>query len=128
MLCLNDLLFDRYLKAARISGKYVPLTTREDLKGVQYARGRCIFSMPEYVAGLQFDAVYLLHADQSDLSDEMLSQGARRRYVHRMYLGASRAQRKLIISSSLERGGVSELLDGPLQAGSVRRLNVGSVK
>ncbi|WP_454882634.1 UvrD-helicase domain-containing protein [Sphingomonas oryzagri] len=128
VLCLNDLLFDRYLKAARINGKYVPLTTREDLKGVQYARGRCIFSMPEYVAGLQFDAVYLLHADQSDLSDEMLSQGARRRYVHRMYLGASRAQKKLMISASLERGGKSEVLDGPLHAASLRRIDVGSGK
>ncbi|WP_313393283.1 UvrD-helicase domain-containing protein [Sphingobium yanoikuyae] len=125
VLCLNELLFDRYLKAARINGKYVPLTTREDLKGVQYARGRCIFSMPEYVAGLQFDAVYLLHADQSDLSDEMLSQGARRRYVHRMYLGASRAQKKLVISTSLERGGKSEVLDGALHSKSLIRFDVG---
>ena len=121
VLCLNDLLFEKYLKAARINGKYVPLTTREDLKGVQYARGRCIFSMPEYVAGLQFDVVYLLHVDQSDLGDEMLSQGARRRYVHRVYLGASRAQNKLMLSASLERGGTSELLVGPLQAKSLNQ-------
>ncbi|MFT8886335.1 MAG: UvrD-helicase domain-containing protein [Acetobacter papayae] len=124
VLCLNELLFDRYLKASRISGKYVPLTTREDLKSLQYARGRCIFSMPEYVAGLQFDAVYLLHADQSDIGSEMLSQGARRRYVHRLYLGASRAQKKLAISASLERGGKSEVLDGPLQAGSLELVDI----
>jgi hypothetical protein len=128
VLCLNDLLFERYLKASRIGSKYVSLTTREDLKGVQYARGRCIFSMPEYVAGLQFDAVYLLHVDQSDLGDEMLSQGARRRYVHRVYLGASRAQTKLIISASMERGGKSEVLDGPLRAGSLQQQEGGSDK
>jgi len=128
VLCLNDMLFERYLKASRINGKYVSLTAREDLKGVQYARGRCIFSMPEYVAGLQFDAVYLLHADQSDLGNEMLSQGARRRYVHRIYLGASRAQKKLLISTSLQRGGTSEVLDGPLQARSLRPVDVGAGK
>lgn len=125
VLCLNDHLFERYLKASRINGKYVPLTTREDLKGVQYARGRCIFSMPEYVAGLQFDAVYLLHVDQSDLGDEMLSQGARRRYVNRAYLGASRAQTKLMMSASRERGGRSEILDGPIRAGSLLQQEVG---
>ncbi|BCA62672.1 hypothetical protein HMP09_1906 [Sphingomonas sp. HMP9] len=125
VLCLNDYLFERYLKASRIAGKYVSLTTREDLKGVQYARGRCIFSMPEYVAGLQFDAVYLLHVDQSDLGDEMLSQGARRRYVNRVYLGASRAQTKLMMSASIERGGRSEILDSPLHAGSMEQLDIG---
>jgi hypothetical protein len=124
VLCLNDTLFERSLKASRINGKYVALTTREDLKGVQYARGRCIFSMPEYVAGLQFDSVYLLHVDQADLSDEMLSQGARRRYVHRVYLGASRAQTKLALSASIERGGQSEVLDGPLQAGSLEKQEI----
>ena len=125
VLCLNDYLFERYLKASRIAGKYVPLTTREDLKGVQYARGRCIFSMPEYVAGLQFDAVYLLHVDQSDLGDEMLSQGARRRYVNRVYLGASRAQTKLMMSASIERGGRSEILESPLHAGSMEQMDIG---
>ncbi|MBB3983445.1 hypothetical protein GGR44_003136 [Sphingobium fontiphilum] len=126
VLCLNDQLFEVYLKASRINGMYTPLTTREDLKGVQYARNRCIFSMPEYVAGLQFDTVYLLHVDQSDLGDEMLSQGARRRYVNRAYLGASRAQCKLLLSTSLERGGKSEILDGPINAGSLIQQKVGA--
>jgi hypothetical protein len=67
------------------------------------------------VAGLQFEVVYLIHADQSDLSDELLSQGARRRYVNRVYLGASRAQRLLVVASSRERGGRSEILEAPLE-------------
>lgn len=124
VLCLNDILFDQYLQASRISGKFIPLTTREDLKALQYSRGRCIFSMPEYVAGLQFDTVYLLHVDQADLDDEMLSQGARRRYVNRVYLGASRAQAKLVLSTSLERGGASEVLEGPRRLGSLEETEV----
>ena len=115
VLCLNEDLFDKYLSASRIQGKYVAITTREDLKELQRARGRCVFSMPEYVAGLQFDTVFLLHADQADLAQEHLSQGARRRYVSRVYLGASRAQRRLVIASSKGRGGRSEILKGPLQ-------------
>ncbi len=114
VLCLNEDLFDKYRKMGRIEGKFVPVTSREDLKELQFARARCVFSMPEYVSGLQFEAVFLIHADQTDLSDELLSQGARRRYVNRVYLGASRAQYRLIIAACLERGGRSEVLAGPL--------------
>lgn len=114
VLCLNDDLFDTYRKAGRLAGKFVPVTSREELKELQYAKARCVFSMPEYVAGLQFDAVFLIHADQTDLSNEYLSQGARRRYVSRVYLGASRAQTRLVIATSRERGGTSEILKGPL--------------
>lgn len=119
VLCLNDAIFERSRQASRIAGKFVALTSREDLKAVQYARTRCVFSKPEYVAGLQFEVVYLLHADNADLSDEMLSQGARRRYLHRFYLGASRAKTKLIVTASRERGGYSEMLNGALQLGSL---------
>lgn len=119
VLCLNDAIFDRSRQASRIAGRFVPLTSREDLKAVQYARTRCVFSKPEYVAGLQFEVVYLLHADNADLSDEMLSQGARRRYLHRFYLGASRAKTKLVITASRERGGYSEMLKGTLRLGSL---------
>jgi len=37
---------------------------------LQYARSRCEFSMPEYVAGLQFEVVYLIHADKAELDEE----------------------------------------------------------
>jgi hypothetical protein len=114
VLCLNDDLFDRYRKAGRIQGKFVPVTSREDLKELQFARTRCVFSMPQYVAGLQFEFVFLIHADQTDLSDDFLSQSARRRYVNRVYGGASRAQRRLMIAASKERGGKSEILNGPI--------------
>jgi len=119
VLCLNETLFDTYQKASRIQGKFVAVTSREDLKELQWARSRCVFSMPEYVAGLQFDVVFIIHADQLDLSDVYLSQGARRRYVSRLYLGASRAQQKLILAVSEARGGKSEVLSGPLKNGSL---------
>lgn len=119
VLCLNSELFDMWRAAGRLEGKFVSVTSREELKELQYANTRCVFSMPEYVAGLQFDTVFIIHADQADLSDEYLSQGARRRYVNRLYLGASRAQKCLMIAASDERGGQSEVLNGPLQNGSL---------
>ena len=121
VLCLNEQLFDVYRKASRIKDKHVAITTREDLRELRYARTRCVFSMPEYVAGLQFDTVFLIHADAVDLADEYVSQSAKRRYVSRLYLGASRAARVLKVLSSQGRGGESPILAGPIAAGTLLR-------
>lgn len=113
VLCLNEALFDKIRVAGRVQEKFVPITTREDLKELRYAKNKCVFSMPEFVAGLQFHTVFLIHADSADY-DEDQGQGARRRYVSRVYLGASRAARRILLSSSKEHGGASQLLAAPL--------------
>ena len=110
ILCMNETLFDTYRKAGRIQDKFVALTSREDMRELRYAKKKCIFSMPEYVAGLQFDTVFLIHVDQVDFQSEYLSVGARRRYVSRAYLGASRAKKTLVIASTLDRSGASDIL------------------
>jgi hypothetical protein len=61
--------------------------------------------MPEYVAGLQFHSVYLIHVDAADAGLGEQSIGARRRFFSRCYPGASRAVEKLELSSSRERAG-----------------------
>lgn len=122
VLCLNETLFDKIRVAGRVREKFVPITTREDLKELRYAKSKCVFSMPEYVAGLQFHTVFLIHADSADY-DEGQGQGTRRRYVSRVYLGASRAARKILLSSSKEHGGPNQLLATPLANGTLRRLN-----
>ena len=66
--------------------------------------------MPEYVAGLQFDTVYLIEANENDVAETGAGLAARRRFVSAVYLGASRAQRVLEIFSNMTRGGrISEL-------------------
>lgn len=121
VLCMNEFIFDKYRRAGKIQDKIVSVTSREDLKELSYATNKCIFSLPEYVAGLQFESVYIIHADQVDLEIEYITPGARRRYVSRLYLGASRAVNKLYIASSKERGGSSSLLEAPLRNESLIR-------
>jgi hypothetical protein len=113
VLCLNEALFDEIRIAGRVRDKFVPITTRDDLKELRYAKNKCVFSMPEFVAGLQFHTVILIHANSADY-DEDLGLGTRRRYVSRVYLGASRAARKILLSSSKEQGGPCQLLNVPL--------------
>jgi len=122
VLCLNEALFDKIRIAGRVRDKFVPITTREDLKELRYAKSKCVFSMPEFVAGLQFHTVFLIHADSADY-DEDQGQGTRRRYVSRVYLGASRAARKILLSSSKEHGGPSQLLATPLANSTLRRVS-----
>jgi hypothetical protein len=119
VLCLNEVLFDKIRVAGRVRDKFVPITTREDLKELRSAKSKCVFSMPEFVAGLQFNTVFLIHADSADY-DEDQGQGSRRRYVSRVYLGASRAARKILVLSSKEHGGASQLLSPPLDNGTLR--------
>jgi hypothetical protein len=122
VLCLSETLFDKIRLAGRVQDKFVPITTRDDLKELRYAKSKCVFSMPEFVAGLQFHTVFLIHADSADY-DKDQGQGTRRRYVSRVYLGASRAARTILVSSSKEHGGPSQLFDAPLANTTLRRVS-----
>lgn len=118
ILSLNSERFEKTRHAGRVSGKFVAITSREDLKELKYARQKFVFSMPEYVAGLQFDTVILIHVDRCDYDDGM-SSGFRRRYISMAYLGVSRAVNRVFICSSDDRGGFSSLLDSPRNAKSI---------
>lgn len=120
VLCMNEHLFDKYREASRIKDLFVSITSRDQMNELKYAKRKCVFSMPEYVAGLQFDTVYLIHVDELDFEDKNRGSGFQRRYISRCYVGASRAANRLILASSQERGGPSKILAGPLQSGSLR--------
>jgi len=119
VLCLNEQLFEVYRTASRLAPKHVTVTSRDDLRQLRYAKSRCVFSMPDYVAGLQFDSVYLIHADAVDYDEVQGSQGATRRYISRIYLGASRASRNLVVACSQARGGIAEPLRKSIERGSL---------
>lgn len=119
ILCLNERLFDEYIKSKRVMDRTVVLTSRDQINDLRYAKSRCIFSIPEYVAGLQFDVVYLIHVDRAELREADYDVGLYRRTISRSYLGASRAAKKLVLATSEERGGKSDILNCPLAQGSL---------
>lgn len=112
VLCMSLDMFRIYREAGRIKDDVVRVESREDLDQLRYAKRKCVLSMPEYVAGLQFETVYLIHVDAADWAAQDLSVGAKRRYLSRLYLGASRAASRLVLVSSRERGGASPILSG----------------
>lgn len=120
VLCVSEDQFDKYITAAsgQFAGKHLPITSREPSSELRHAGKRFIFSMPEYVAGLQFDTVFLIHVDISEAPNDA-GDGIRRRFISNIYLGASRAEKTLQISACMSRGGKSDVLDMALQRKSL---------
>lgn len=123
VLCASEEQFDKYLVTAggQFAGKHIAITSREPSSELRHAGKRFVFSMPEYVAGLQFDTVFLIHVDASEAPLDS-SSGMRRRFVSNIYLGASRAENTLNLSACLSRGGKSDILDIALERRSLAEL------
>ncbi|EPE4803180.1 UvrD-helicase domain-containing protein [Vibrio vulnificus] len=120
VLCVNTERYDFYANTlGRIKGKFVKLSSRDEIVRPQKSKGKCIFSMPDYVAGLQFDVVFLIHIDKNELDEDFPHSGQYRRFISQIYLGSSRARKRLILASSLERRGPSSVLDGALADSSL---------
>ncbi|MGO3744866.1 MAG: UvrD-helicase domain-containing protein [Alcaligenes aquatilis] len=120
VLCASEEMFDLYLNAAsgQFEGAILPIIDRAPSSELRHAGKKFIFSMPEYVAGLQFDTVFLLNVDASDAPADA-SVGLRRRFISNLYLGSSRAEKTLKLSSCLNRGGPSNILSMALDRKSL---------
>lgn len=123
VLCASEEQFDKYLIAAsgQFEGKHLPIRSREPSSDLRHAGKRFVFSMPEYVAGLQFDTVFLIHVDAAEAPLEA-SSGMRRRFISNIYLGASRAESTLNLCACLSKGGKSDILDIALARRSLKEL------
>ncbi|QNN65565.1 UvrD-helicase domain-containing protein [Sphingomonas rhizophila] len=118
VICLNERLFDVYRQAGRGKGLHVPVVSREEMAELKYARRKFVLSMPEYVAGLQFEEVHLINVDEADF-DIKHGVNAQRRMISRLYLGASRARNKLYLHSANEQRGPAKILTGSLSNGTL---------
>lgn len=120
VICASEEAFKLYQGPVqgRFSKDVFLVDSREATMNMRHIRKRFIFSMPEYVAGLQFDTVYLIHVNQAE-APESVGIGRRRQLISNIYLGASRAENRLTVCSSEERGGPSDVLDMALARGSL---------
>ncbi|CDN53931.1 Hypothetical protein RG1141_CH15880 [Neorhizobium galegae bv. officinalis bv. officinalis str. HAMBI 1141] len=109
IICMNEILYAVYRDAGRHSGEFISIESREDLNGIRYAGKRFIYSSPEFVSGLQFDDVIVIHADRRTVDENDLGPLRRRRNLSRLYLAASRASKRLTFCASLELGGISPI-------------------
>lgn len=124
VLCASEALFKRYLEAGQHRDLFLPISDREQLSGLRHAGKRFVFSTPDFVAGVQFDTVYLIEVNDGEVEDGPYSTGALRRFVSTVYLGASRAEQVLEIYSSEERGGPSRVLRHAINNGALDAIDI----
>ena len=123
IICLDDTLYKVYRQAGMYSNDLVCIEGREDIAKLRYAGRKFILSTPEYVSGLQFEVVFLLHADAGVLDNDELGPRKKRLNVRRLYLASTRASNELHIACSNELGGRSRIFDHALSSGSLKLIS-----
>jgi hypothetical protein len=97
--------------------------SKEDTIKLQYKKKRIVISQPYYVIGLQFDAVILtgcyIHFDEQD-GNQMYNL---RRFISDIYLGSSRASKKLIISSNTSIGSIPNFINNAVDKNCLVKIN-----
>lgn len=124
ILCMD---YDRFLRLrgpAQGQNKKTIFTisSRDDVDRLRFLSQRIVFSTPEYVAGLQFDTVVLIDANADLVPDGAYSGAAERRFLSELYLGLSRAERRLVVLASRDSGGLTRFLAGPTAEGLMEPL------
>ena len=121
VICMDAERFDTYLAAAsvRYKGKYVSISSQEDLTDSQEYSRRFVVTMPEYVQGLQFDHVLVLDVND-DATNEEASGFHKQHFLTELYLACSRARKSLELHASMAEGGISLLLANAMAADTIK--------
>lgn len=123
VLCASNELFGRYLEFPTLRSSFHAITSREEAFGIPYSQKKFIFSMPEFVAGLQFHTVLLIDVNRFEVPDGPYSAAALRKFVSQVYLGASRAERILEIYASRDDGGIAPLVSRAVMEGVIQKVD-----
>jgi hypothetical protein len=86
------------------------IASRDDVERLRFMKQRIVFSTPEYVAGLQFDTVILVDVNANLIPDGAYRGSAERRFLSELYLGMSRAERRLLLLASRDADGLTPYL------------------
>jgi hypothetical protein len=120
VLSLDPNRFKDYITASRFS-KFAIISSRDDLGLVTRFRRRPILSMPEYVAGLQFESVLLVDATMNLVAELGGGINGLHRFISGVYLGASRAKRDLEIFADKGAGGFAKPIKDAIEKGLLER-------
>ncbi|WP_157636657.1 UvrD-helicase domain-containing protein [Burkholderia ubonensis] len=118
VLCCDYENFKLYLGAGKHRDLFFPVESREDITLIPSRGTRFVLSMPEFVAGLQFEEVYLVDVSASVLTNgESVGVRDKRRGLSLVYLGASRAMSILHISALTDAGGFPQFIQHAIDVG-----------
>jgi hypothetical protein len=122
VLCCSYDAFKWYLDRPELRGDFYAITSRDEALAIPHSARKFVFSMPEYVAGLQYHTVLLIDVSRGEVPEGPYSAAALRKFVSQVYLGASRAERRLEIFCCTEHGGMAPLLSLAVAEGTINRV------
>ena len=128
VLCASNELFARYLEFSELRANFISITSREEASGLVPSGRKFIFSMPEYVAGQQFDTVMLIDVNRDEVPEGSYAAAALRKFAAQIYLGASRAERQLEFYASHEHGGLSQIVSRAVLGKAVQPISEATLK
>ncbi len=121
ILCMDYERFSRLERAA--AGQYPKdifvISSRDDVERLRFAKQRIVFSTPEYVAGLQFYGVILIDANANLVPDGPFRGAQERRVLSELYLGMSRAERRLLILAARDSDGMINYIQKQIDDGLI---------
>ncbi|SBK00193.1 UvrD/REP helicase [Klebsiella variicola] len=124
ILCASEDLFLKYAEAVRYQDLFTLISDREQISSINKNKKKFILSMPEYVAGTQFDTVYLIEVNKDEVPEGSYHSSAMRKFISNIYVGASRAENTLHIFVNTDRGGPSTALKYAIENGALDIHNV----
>ncbi|EOI3554526.1 UvrD-helicase domain-containing protein [Cronobacter dublinensis] len=124
ILCASEELFLTYSKAAKFQDLFTLISDREQISSINNNKRKFILSMPEYVAGTQFDTVFLIEANKEEVPVGNYHASAMRKFISNIYVGVSRAENTLHIFANNERGGASNALRYAIEHGALDVHNI----
>ncbi|MCR6629366.1 MAG: hypothetical protein NVV74_04540 [Magnetospirillum sp.] len=108
VLCMDPQRFDVYGRAGIFNEGFVTVSARDEISSITRYAQRVVLSMPEYVAGLQFDSVLLIDTNANLIAQLGGGLNGIQRFISMAYLGASRAMARLEIYADASAGGFSK--------------------
>lgn len=119
VLCCSIDTFDTFRAAGDHRAWIRSVASREEAAGARPDAFKFILSTPEYVAGLQFDCIFLIDVNRAEVPNVAYSTGLRRRFISKVYLGASRAIKHLELYATKVGGGPATILDSAIESGDL---------
>lgn len=124
VLSCDPTAFADYLNAGQYRDRFFPIESRDDVSMIPSTGTRFVLSMPDYVAGLQFEEVFLIDVNQeAPPSDADRNNRDKRRALSQTYLGASRAERRLHIISNRTSGGFPAYVRHAISVGALESMD-----
>ncbi len=119
VICFDKRKYHIYANAGNYKSNFLAIETKEGLQDIRYIGKRFVYTEPEYIAGHQFERVYIVNVDSAVIA-KAESPLERREMFARLYLSLTRSSEHLVICCSRDGGGVPEQINKVVIGGLAR--------